>query len=55
MTDKLVNVRDDIDKIDNNILELLKERIALAKNIGQIKNESTRAKWDPLQIGRAHV
>ncbi len=49
MTDKLVNVRDDIDKIDNNILELLKERIALAKNIGQIKNESTRAKWDPLR------
>ncbi len=49
MADKLVNVRDNIDTIDNNILELLKERIALAKNIGQLKNENKRAKWDPLR------
>ncbi len=49
MADKLLNVRDSIDKIDNSILELLKERIALAKNIGQLKNEDKRAKWDPLR------
>ncbi len=49
MTDKLLNVRDNIDRIDNTILELLKERIELAKNIGQLKNESKRAKWDPLR------
>ena len=48
MTD-IVSVRDNIDKIDNRILELLKERIGLAKNIGQLKDESKRAKWDPLR------
>jgi chorismate mutase/prephenate dehydratase len=47
MADKLLAVRDNIDKIDNKILDLLKERIALAKNIGQLKDESKRAKWDP--------
>ncbi len=49
MANNLINVRDNIDKIDNNILELLKERITLAKNIGQLKDESKRAKWDPLR------
>lgn len=49
MANNLINVRDNIDKIDNNILALLKERITLAKNIGQLKDESKRAKWDPLR------
>ncbi len=51
-TDKakdLINVRDGIDTIDNTILDLLKERLALAKTIGQLKDESKRAKWDPLR------
>jgi chorismate mutase/prephenate dehydratase len=49
MANDIVNVRDNIDKIDNTILDLLKERIGLAKNIGQLKDEGKRAKWDPLR------
>lgn len=49
MTDKIdiPKVRDRIDTIDNTILELLKERLECAKNIGKLKNETSRAKWDP--------
>ncbi len=42
-------VRDRIDAIDNHILELLKERIDCAKAIGKLKDETSRAKWDPLR------
>jgi len=42
-------VRGRIDAIDNQILALLKDRIACAKDIGRLKNESNRAKWDPLR------
>ncbi|MEN8200255.1 MAG: prephenate dehydratase [Thermodesulfobacteriota bacterium] len=45
----LVDVRDKIDTIDDTILDLLKERLDLAKTIGQLKDESKRAKWDPLR------
>jgi len=40
-------VRDRIDEIDDTILVLLKERLDCAKNIGRLKNETKRAKWDP--------
>ena len=40
-------VRERIDQIDDTILELLKERLHCAKTIGQLKNETNRAKWDP--------
>lgn len=43
------NVRDKIDHIDNTILKLLKERIGLARDIGKLKDEGNRAKWDPLR------
>lgn len=46
---KMLDVRNNIDSIDNQVLDLLKERLALAKSIGQLKNESKRAKWDPLR------
>jgi len=49
MAQDLTPVRDGIDKIDNTIVELLKERLSLAKTIGKLKNESKRAKWDPLR------
>jgi chorismate mutase/prephenate dehydratase len=49
MTKDLTPVRERIDKIDNTILELLKERLSLAKDIGRLKDESNRAKWDPLR------
>lgn len=41
--------RDKIDAIDNNILSLLKQRLACAKEIGKLKDEENRAKWDPLR------
>ena len=43
----ILNVRDKIDTIDNTILELLKERIQLAREIGKLKDDVNRAKWDP--------
>jgi chorismate mutase/prephenate dehydratase len=52
MTDssnEIISVRDRIDTIDNNILELLKERLECAHLIGKLKNETKRAKWDPLR------
>jgi len=43
----IVQVRNRIDEIDTTILNLLKERLACAKTIGQLKDETNRAKWDP--------
>ncbi len=43
------NVRDGIDAIDNEIVSLLKKRIDFAKQIGKLKDEGKRAKWDPLR------
>lgn len=43
------SVRDNIDAIDNQILELLKQRLSYAKEIGKLKDEGKRAKWDPLR------
>jgi chorismate mutase/prephenate dehydratase len=40
-------VRQRIDDIDNTILNLLKERLDCALTIGKLKNETSRAKWDP--------
>jgi chorismate mutase / prephenate dehydratase len=45
----IAQVREQIDTIDNQIVSLLKERIGYAKDIGRLKNESNRAKWDPLR------
>ncbi len=45
----LPEVREHIDDIDNNILMLLKKRIACAKRIGQLKEKDNRDKWDPLR------
>jgi chorismate mutase/prephenate dehydratase len=40
-------VRQRIDDIDDTILALLKERLDCALTIGRLKNETSRAKWDP--------
>ena len=48
-SDKLLKVRDRIDAVDNRILALLKERLNCAREIGQLKAEGNRAKWDPLR------
>ncbi len=45
----IVSVRDNIDSIDNEVLTLLKRRLACAKEIGRLKDGEKRAKWDPLR------
>ncbi|MEJ2688423.1 MAG: prephenate dehydratase [Deltaproteobacteria bacterium] len=45
----LESVRDRIDAIDNQILALLKERLACAREIGLLKSAKNKAKWDPLR------
>lgn len=45
----LLKVRERIDAIDDQFLCLLKERLACAKEIGRLKNQENRAKWDPLR------
>ena len=49
MSDKpsIHQVRQRIDQIDDTILELLKERLDCARTIGLLKDETSRAKWDP--------
>jgi chorismate mutase/prephenate dehydratase len=42
-------VRNRIDAIDDQILDLLKERIDCAKTIGKLKDATSRAKWDPMR------
>lgn len=43
----IVEIRNKIDSIDDQVLQLLKDRIECAKHIGRLKDESSRAKWDP--------
>lgn len=43
------DVRNGIDRIDNTILTLLKERLEYARQIGILKSGNNRAKWDPLR------
>lgn len=43
------SVRENIDSIDNQILKLLKDRLECAKDIGRLKDNEKRAKWDPLR------
>lgn len=45
----LINVRNRIDKIDDTVLQLLKERLQCAKEIGHLKSQDNRAKWDPFR------
>lgn len=52
MTDKsqeILDIRSEIDSIDNQILALLKKRIDCAKSIGKLKDGTKRAKWDPFR------
>ena len=42
-------VRNRIDEIDDTVLELIKERLKCAKEIGRLKSRDNRAKWDPLR------
>ncbi len=45
----LLNVRNRIDTIDDTILNLIKERLKCAKEIGRLKSKDNKAKWDPLR------
>lgn len=42
-----ISIRNNIDAIDNEILSLLKKRLGYAKEIGKLKDDGRRAKWDP--------
>jgi chorismate mutase/prephenate dehydratase len=46
---EIKTIRQKIDSIDNQILQLLKQRIDCAKEIGKLKDVTKRAKWDPLR------
>lgn len=48
-TEKIITIRNRIDSIDDEILDLLKQRISCALEIGKLKDETRRAKWDPLR------
>lgn len=43
----ILEIRNKIDAIDDQVLSLLKDRIACAKEIGKLKDATSRAKWDP--------
>jgi len=45
--DALLEVRNRIDEIDQQILSLLQERLGCAKKIGQLKSKDGMPKWDP--------
>ena len=45
----IIRIRSQIDSIDSKIVSLLQKRIGLAKQIGRLKDEGKRAKWDPLR------
>ncbi|MBU0485035.1 MAG: prephenate dehydratase [Proteobacteria bacterium] len=45
----VIDVRNKIDAIDDQILKLLKKRLNCAKKIGQLKEKGNKAKWDPLR------
>lgn len=45
----LLNVRKQIDAIDDEMLVLLKKRLQCAKEIGHLKAKESRAKWDPFR------
>ncbi|MCG6930047.1 MAG: prephenate dehydratase [Desulfofustis sp.] len=46
---EILDIRGKIDAIDDQILDLLKQRIGCAKAIGKLKDGTRRAKWDPLR------
>jgi chorismate mutase/prephenate dehydratase len=46
---ELDKIRKKIDAIDNKFLELLKQRVKHAQDIGRIKSKDKRAKYDPLR------
>ena len=48
-TEQIKTIREKIDEIDDNILDLLKQRIQCAIDIGKLKDKTKRAKWDPLR------
>jgi len=48
-SNSLLEVRKQIDAIDNEMLVLLNKRLQCAKEIGRLKTKESRAKWDPLR------
>jgi len=48
-SEQIKTIRENIDAIDDRILDLLKQRIQCAIDIGALKDKTKRAKWDPLR------
>lgn len=48
-SEQIKTIREKIDSIDDHILDLLKQRIQCAIDIGKLKDKTKRAKWDPLR------
>jgi chorismate mutase/prephenate dehydratase len=48
-SEQIKTIREKIDSIDDHILDLLKQRIQCAIDIGKLKDITKRAKWDPLR------
>jgi chorismate mutase/prephenate dehydratase len=46
---ELEKIRRKIDAIDNKFLELLKQRLQHAQDVGRVKSKDKRAKYDPLR------
>ena len=46
---KILKIRDQIEKIDTNLLSYVKKRMIASRKIGQIKKELNRSVFDPRQ------
>ncbi|UCF88106.1 MAG: chorismate mutase [bacterium] len=49
---RILNLRNAIDTVDNRIIEMLQERASLAREIGQVKKEIGMAILDPAREGK---
>ena len=49
---RILNLRNAIDTVDNRIIELIQERASLAKEIGQVKKEIGMEILDPAREGK---
>ncbi|HUP88575.1 MAG TPA: chorismate mutase [Longimicrobiales bacterium] len=47
MSDKLAELRDRIEQIDRDLVRLIAERVALAREVGEVKREHNLPTLDP--------
>jgi chorismate mutase len=49
MTERLLDIRQEIDRIDENLIALLAERFVLTAEVGQIKRQAQLPPIDPIR------